>query len=218
MLLATGSWAAPRPVDPLALPAGAVIARTLLSGDVTGGPERESVALVEYLATERKEQGVGLVLGVYAGEGSARRLLWSRDYSLLSGGFAAGGTLSLLDLDGDDRPEIIVTWHRRDRADVVEESAEILRAAGDGFEPVWNGTMKVDTSTAQDVPEKNREHYLREIDVGKTVRTHGGLIYFRKMVTMAAGIPIDPPREVEESFPLGLNVQPAVTAPAPGSS
>ena len=198
-----------RPADPLAISPAVVTGKTVLSGNVLGGTERESAALVEYLVPGKKDQGsVGLLLGLYAGEGASRKLLWSRDYAAVSGGGAAGGTLALLDLDGDDRPEIIVTWQRRQN-ETIEETAEILRCAGESCEPAWSGPMRLDTSAASSVPPEKRERFFREIDLAKTVRTRGGVLYVKKTVAMAAGMAVNPVRTIEETFPLGLNVRTA---------
>jgi hypothetical protein len=194
--------------DPLEIPHKRIVTRTALSGDVTGGPEKESVVLVEYLTGgEDDKDAIGLVLGVYEEKvGGKRKLLWSRDYRVTAGGYVAGGSLALLDLSGDGRSEIIVQFQHRQQPGATRVLGEILRETGGLFEPAWSGLMRLDTAApGTRVPPADRERFWREIDVEKTIRTRGGMIAFKKRVAVAAGAPIDPPEVIEESFPLGID-------------
>jgi len=132
-------------------------------------------------------------------------LLWTRDYAASLGGFVAGGELALLDLDGDGRNEIVVQFHHHDEPGAVRVVGEILRESGGRFAIAWSGLMRLDTTGPDSVLQgPQRERFTRQVDVERTARTHGGMVVFKKKVWVAAGMPIDPPQTIEESFPLAL--------------
>jgi hypothetical protein len=84
---------------------------------------------------------------------------------------------------------------------------DVLHQSGGGLKTVWTGPVRVDTSAAPPkgasaLPEDERERFSREIDFKKTGKTRGGMIVFRKKVFVAAGVPLQPPGEVEEALPL----------------
>ena len=109
----------------------------------------------------------------------------------------------MIDLDGDAVNEIMVSYRSQEAPGCVLKSGELIRGVGSGFVVGWTGTLKIDTTGPESQkPVAERDRSLREINFDKTIRSHGGMICFRKIVSMAGGVRFDPSKLVEECFPL----------------
>lgn len=193
-----------------------VLSRTTLKSDVTDAPGKETVVLTEFLTGKSEEaDAIDVILTVYENRQEGAVPTWGRDYLKEWGGPLAGGELSLVDLDGDGRNEIMVSMHHGDDPGRVNVEAEILWAVGGSFVRAWNGPIRVDTSGA-DLPVERRERYTREIDFDRTTRTRGGMIFFNKKISMTAGVQIEPASVIGESFPLRARPSGSI-APADGN-
>ena len=187
-------------------PSGArVLGQTVMQSDILALPGKETVVLTEFLTGLKGERdSVNVVLDVYPGGGAKDAApVATRDYLKEKGGPVAGGELVLVDLDWDGTNEVLVSFHHSETAGSVSVLMDVLHEAGEGLKTIWSGPVRVDNSTASSTaPASERERFSREIDYKKTGRTRGGMIVFQKKVFVAAGVPLQPPVVVEESFPL----------------
>jgi hypothetical protein len=191
----------------MAIPENKLIARTILSANVLGGSEKESVVLAEYLTGKRSgENAIGILAGIYPirpiGD-VEQKPLWVRDYGEHLGGGVSRGQLAIVDLDGRSPDEMLITVRRDDPPGTIRVIGEILSERAGRVTVSWTGSLKVDsTGPRSTVEPAERERFVREIDYARTSKTRGGMIIFRKTVSVAAGVPVDPPRVLEEAFPL----------------
>lgn len=181
-----------------------VLAGTTLVSKVTVGREKQIVALTSYM-TGRKSaaDSVNVRLDVLRRAGTELIPLFERDYGEVRGAAVAEGNLQLIDLDLDGVQEIIVSFATYEDPLIEQRAGEILASSGEGFRVVWEGSLDYDaTRAARDVPPSRRDRFAREIDLIRTISARGRTLYINKTVLAVAGERLEPPREVEETFPL----------------
>ncbi len=181
-----------------------VVTSSILTASVIPGDAKQVVALTNFL-TGKKDRGdaVGVRLDVFSREGGALTRVYSRDYGAERGGLVGRGELELLDLDRDGDQEVIVTFDDYHDPLVSQRMGEILSWTGSTFEVAWSGVMAYDaTKDAREIPAARRDRWRREIDVPETLRTRGRTLFLDKTVLAVAGERLDPPKVVQETFPL----------------
>src|SRR4030095_6720255 len=97
--------------DPLALPPSKVYTTTSMSL----GPNLTAI-MTEYFTGEKNEKtAMNILLGIHLTEEGKRRLVASRDYNLVAGGYVSRSSLELVDLDHDGIKELLVTHHHNEK-------------------------------------------------------------------------------------------------------
>ena len=185
--------------DPLALSPAKVYVTTTMSV----GPNL-TATLTEYFTGEKNEKtAMNILLGVHVMEDGKRRLVASRDYNADAGGYVSRASLELIDLDRDGIKELFVTYHHNEKLETTRIEMDVLRLAGDKLMLLWNGPVRLNTTApAAGMAPSDRDQYVREIDYAKTTAGRGRKLYFTRTVSVAAGASLDPPRVLNEEFPL----------------
>jgi len=190
--------------DALGIEAKDVVVGTVLTADVAPDPGDEVVALVDYLTGRRdRERAVEVRLAVFRREGGRLKPIYDRRYGEQVPGGVGRGELQLVDLDRDDRDEIVVTYDDGSDPLVDRRRGEVLYWGGTGFEVGWSGEMAYDaTRDARGVAPDRRDRWKREIDLVGTMRARGRTLYLAKTVYAVAGETLAQPKTVTETFPL----------------
>lgn len=197
------------PEDPRDVPTEAVLSQVRSEADLDGDGFKEQLWLVNALTGAREPaEATEVILGVVAGrgpEGERPDLLWSRHVSRETGRPAHHGELTALDLDGDAGAELILTWSRSLDEKVVERWAEIY-AIDPPMRPrrVWEGIWRRDTTRKEGLPPDRQHRFTRQIDYGATRSAAGVAIVFEKIVHVAAGRKLDPPKRSQQRVAVQL--------------
>jgi len=177
---------------------------SILTAKVLPGADKQVVALVTFLTGRRDEAGaVGVRLEVFQRDGDRLETAYARDYGKENGGHVGRGELEIVDLDGDSRSEIVVTYQdARDRV-VERRRCEVLVHEGSGFRVAWVGDLEYDaTRAARDLPAERRDRYTRKLDVPGTLKTKGVSLIFTKTTIAVAGERLPKPKTTTEAFSL----------------
>ena len=212
-LMATSAKTPRLPEDPRDVPREAQLTVTEARADLNGDGNQEVLLAVNALTGETDPaRGSEVIFGIAATPTAAERgkLLWSRHVMAETGQAAHDGELTAVDLDGDGRSELILTWDRSLSSTRVERWCEIYTVA-DTASPrkVWEGAWEKDTRRDKDTPEAKREWMRREVDYGATRRGAGQAIVLKKVQAVEGGVKIDPPRVESEWVKVALRVPPA---------
>lgn len=181
-----------------------VLTGTVLRGDVLADPGEEVVAIATWMTGAKdKAQAVAVRFAILTEDGGRVRLLQKTDYGDRYPGGVGRGEIELLDVDGDGRREILVTFD--DYADrlIERRRGELLHGVGGALAVGWEGEVSYDsTREAREVPPERRDRFVRTINYGETLKTRGVTLYFDKKVYAVAGETLPQPQVVLESFPL----------------
>jgi hypothetical protein len=185
-----------------------VLTGTVLSGRVVPSPDKQVVAVTTYFTGKQDPDGaVNVRLDVFhRREGGALVPIYTRDFGAESGGGVGDGNLQLVDLDGNGRSDIIVSYKSFDEPLIEQRIGEVIVHGSAGFHTVWTGPFEYDsTRAARDVPAERRDRYRREIDIPRTLGEHGQALHFTKEVIAVAGERLPEPKVVHESFPFAAS-------------
>lgn len=188
----------------MGIPEKRVIGASVLQAKVVPGAEKQTVAMVTYLTGKKSDaEGVNVRLEVFTGDADALTPLYSRDFGAEGGGYVTRGEVELFDLDGDGNQEVIPTWDDIRNSLVEVRRAEVLLWDDGALRTAWKGEIRYDaTRDARGTPPERRDRFTREIEFGKTLKTKGVTLFFKKTVHAVAGERIEPTKIVEETFPL----------------
>jgi hypothetical protein len=181
-----------------------VLSGTILNSKVSPGPGKQVVCVATYLTGKKgKSEAVNVKLGVFERTGDGLTAIYERDFGDERGGSVDRGNLELMDLDGDGRNEIIVTFDSYEDPLIEQKLAEVILHGEAGFRTAWSGALFYDaTKAARDFPRERRDRYIREIDLGATLKTRGVTLFMNKKVIAIAGERLAEPKIVQETFPL----------------
>lgn len=201
------------PQDPRDVPREAQLAVTEAHADLDGDATAEVILVVNALTGDADPvRGSEVIYGVaQAAAPPARgKLLWSRHIVAETHKAAHDGEITAVDLDGDGKSELVLTWDQSLSSDRKERWGEIY-VMSDLARPrrVWEGVWEHDTRSDPETPEAKREWLRREIDYGATRRAAGQGIAFRKVQTVKDGVRINPPRVESEWAPAALRAAPS---------
>lgn len=188
----------------MGIPEKRVIGASALQAKVVPGAEKQTVAMVTYFTGKKTDaEGVNVRLEVFEGEAATLKPLYSRDFGAEHGGFVTRGEVELFDLDGDGNQEVIPTWDDVRNTLVEVRRGEVLLWDAGALRTAWKGEIRYDaTRDARGTPAERRDRFTREIEFGKTLKTKGITLFFRKTVHAVAGERVEPAKIVEETFPL----------------
>lgn len=190
------------PSDPRDIPVKAILTSLHAKADLNGDGPVEEVVLIEALTGKADPaKATEIIVGVAgtAPEGTRGPLLWRYEIAKETGQPAHGGEVATVDLDGDGRSEMILTWDRSVTQGLVDRCGVVWAFENLGApRRVWEGSWERDTRRHEATPPAEREKYRREIDYSATRREAGRAIVFKKAYGMIAGRPLDPPRVSEE--------------------
>ena len=177
---------------------------SVLSARVLQGDGRQVVAVTTYFTGSKdRDDSVNVRLDIFNESGGKLVPVFSRDYGKEYEGYVGRGELELVDLDLDGINDIIVTFDRQDNPLVDQRLGEVILLGEAGFEVVWQGVMLLDTTRdARSVPVERRDHYIREIDIPRTLKTRGSTLFLTRKVIAVAGERLESPKEIAETFPL----------------
>ena len=210
IFLAAAAWGA-APVDSgvevreaLGIKAGDVLSGTVLTARVLPGDAKQIVAMTTYFTGKRGDaDSVNVRLDVFRRDAKGLAAVHSRDYGKENGGFVGRGEVELLDLDGDQVNEIVVTYDDARNPLIERGVMEVLVHDPSGFRVGWSGDFRYDaTRAARDVPAERRDRFVRRLDAAATLRTRGVTLFFNKKVLAVAGERLPEPRDIVETFPL----------------
>ena len=181
-----------------------VLSGTVLSGKVLPGTEKQVVAVVTHFTGSReKDDAVEVRLEVFERTGDTLTRAYGRAFGAESNAPVAEGELQLIDLDLDGVQEIIVSYRSFADPLIDQRLAEVILGGPEGLHSAWSGPIEYDaTRAARSVPLERRDRFRREIDFSSTMRTRGVTLFFSKHVVAVAGERLDPPKVVQETFPL----------------
>ncbi len=207
-ILAAAETIAKAPEDPRQVPVQARMSYTRSSADLNGDGLAETLVIVTAILRETDPaKGTEVIVGVIDGSEPPEKgkLLWSRQIRAATGMPAHGGDLQAVDLDGDRKNEIVLTWDRSLTAEKTDRWGEIwvfdsLAAP----RRVWEGQWELDTRRDPKTDVGAREFMKRSIDFGQTRRAAGRAIVFSKSIGMTAGRALNPPRVVAERIDVNL--------------
>lgn len=165
---------------------------------------KQVVAVITYMTGKRDEaSAVNVRLEVLRREGESLVPFYSRDFGKENGGYVGKGDIELVDLDGDQVNEIIVSYDSYKDPLVTERRAEVLLLSGGSFQSAWTGPVDYDaTKAVRTVPQERRDRYTRALDIPGTLKTRGVTLMVKKTVVAVAGERLEQPRVVQETFPL----------------
>ena len=177
---------------------------SVLTGRVQEGSRKQVVAVTTYLTGKKdRDNAVNVRLDVFNETGGKLVAVFSRDYGQEYAGYVGRGDLELVDLDADGINDIIVTFDRQDNPLVDQRLGEVILTGGGGFEVGWKGIMMLDTTRdARSVPVERRDHFMREVNILRTLKTRGETLFITKKVIAVAGERLEQPKEITETFPL----------------
>ena len=167
--------------------------------------ERKQIVAVTTFFTGKKDTGnaVNVRLDIFNENGGKLVPMYSRDYGEAYDGYVGRGELELVDLDLDGINDIIVTFDRQDNPLVEQRMGEVILLGASGFEVGWQGTMMLDaTRDARTVPVERRDHFLREVNIPRTLKARGATLFLTRKVIAVAGERLEQPKEITETFPL----------------
>ncbi len=181
-----------------------VLSGSVLTARVLPGDAKQVVAVTTYFTGKRGEaDAVNVRLDVFRREGERLVSLYARDLGAENGGYVGRGEVELVDLDGDQVNEIVITYDDARSPVVSRRAAEVIVREPSGFRVAWSGETEYDaTRAARDVPSERRDRFVRTLDVASTLKTRGVTLFFRKKVIAVAGERLPEPKEVVETFPL----------------
>ncbi|MBZ5638686.1 MAG: hypothetical protein LAO51_08000 [Acidobacteriia bacterium] len=188
----------------MGIKAADVLSGSVVAARVLPGEAKQVVAMVTYFTGKKDDaSAVDVRLEVFRKDGNALVEVYSRDFGNENGGFVGRGDLELLDLDGDGVSEIVVSYDQLSNPLVQRRSGEVIVHEPSGFRVAWTGDLEYDaTRAARDVPQDRRDRFVRKLDPGATIRTHGITLFMTKKVIAVAGERLPEPKEVKETFPL----------------
>lgn len=196
------------PEDPRQVPPGARMSYTRSGADLDGDGVAESLVIVTAILRETDPaKGTEVIVGVIDGKEPVEkaRLLWSRQVRAATGAPAHGGDLQAVDLDGDRKNELILTWDRSLTAEKTDRWGEIwVFDSLTAPRRAWEGQWELDTRRDPKTDLGAREFMKRGVDFGQTRRAAGRAIVFSKSIGMAAGRALNPPRVVAERVDVNL--------------
>ncbi len=190
------------PDDPRDVPREAQLAVVQVSADLDADGRPEALLTVNALTGESDPaRGSEVMFGVAQGapKGERGALLWKRYVLAETGKPAHDGDMTAVDLDGDGRTELILTWDRSISAERVERWGEVY-VVPDPARPqlVWEGPWEMDTRRDKSVPEARREWFRRDVDYRATRGEAGQAIVFRITRHVEGGVKVEPPRNESE--------------------
>lgn len=190
------------PEDPRDVPREAQLAVVQVNADLDGDGRTEALLTVNALTGEPDPaRGSEVIFGIAQGAPKGERgpLLWTRHVLADTGKPAHDGDMTAVDLDGDARSELILTWDRSTSADRTERWGEVYVVA-DPARPrlVWEGPWEMDTRRDKGTPGAKKEWYRRDIDYRATRSEAGQAIVFRITRHVEGGLKIEPPRSESE--------------------
>ena len=201
------------PDDPRDVPREAQLNRTESAADLNGDGVAETILVVNALTGDADPARGAEVLFAVAEkttDGRRGKLLWVRRAMQETDRAAHDGDITAVDLDGDARSELIVTWDQSISPDRVERRTEIYTFPDlSRARRVWEGEWERDTRRDPQTPEIQREWFRREIDFGATRRQGGQGLALRKIVNVDGGARIDPPRVTPEWVTVVLRSAPS---------
>ncbi|RMG48473.1 MAG: hypothetical protein D6718_01685 [Acidobacteria bacterium] len=211
-LALAGKGSAGLPEDPRDIPREAQLTVTRTTADLDRDGRPEGLILVNAMTGEQDPARASeVVVGITAPDEGDRRgaLLWSRHVMSETGRPAHDGELTVVDLDGDGRQELILTWDRSLSPKRIDRWAEIY-ATEQLRQPrkIWEGAWERDTRRDPRTPAAEREWFRREIDYRATRKAAGRAVVFVKRIGMAAGKAVDPPKGVQERVDVALRRPP----------
>ena len=180
-----------------------VLSGSVLTARVLPGDSKQIVTVTTYFTGKRGDaDAVNVRLDVFRREGERLAPVYSRDFGEENGGHVGRGEVELLDLDGDQVNEIVVSYDDARSPVASRRVAEVIVREPSGFRVAWSGETEYDaTREARDVPPERRDRFVRTLDVAATLRTRGVTLVFRKKVIAVAGERLPEPKEVVETFP-----------------
>jgi hypothetical protein len=181
-----------------------VLSGTVLTSRVTPGGDKQVVCIATYLTGKKeRSEAVNIKLGVFISRDVGLDPIYLRDLGTEYGGLVDRGNVQLLDLDGDDINEIVVSFDSYADPLVEEKLSEVIIYGDSGFTTAWSGALEYDaTKAARSIPEERRDRFVRELDLPNTLRTRGVTLFFNKKVIAVAGERLAEPKVVQETFPL----------------
>lgn len=181
-----------------------VLSGSVMAARVLPGADKQVVAMVTYLTGKRDEAtAVNVRLEVFAQRQNSLSPVYSRDFGKENGGYVGQGEVQLVDLDGDGVNEIIATYDNLKDPPIEERTGEVILRDSGGFRTAWSGAVEYDaTRAARKLPAERRDHFEREVDVIRTLKTHGLTLFMAKKMIAVAGERMPEPKIVTETFPL----------------
>jgi len=189
--------------DAMGLKVADVLSGSVLQAKILPGADKQVVAAVTYLTGKRDEaEAVNVRLEVYRRDGDRLSSIYARDYGAESEGPVGRGEIQVIDLNGDGRAEIMMTWDDLSSKVIEDRRGELIVHDGGQFEAVWSGPVSYDATKApREIPEERRDRFVREIDVPATLKTRGITLILKKTVYAVAGQRLPEPKTVQETFP-----------------
>jgi len=177
---------------------------SLLTRRVLEGNDEQIVAVTTFFTGKKeKDNAVNVRLDVFNERGGKLLPVFSRDYGKEYAGYVGRGELTVVDLDMDGIYDIIVTFDRQDNPLVEQRLGEVILLGLSGLEVGWQGTMMLDaTRDARSVPLERRDHFRREVNIPRTLKSRGSTLFLTKKVIAVAGERLEQPKEITETFPL----------------
>jgi hypothetical protein len=177
---------------------------SVLTGRVLEGNSKQIVAVTTFFTGSKgRDDAVNVRLDVFNERGGKLVPVFSRDYGKEYAGYVGRGDLELVDLDTDGINDIIVTFDRQDNPLVEQRLGEVILLGSAGFEVGWKGIMMLDaTRDARSVPLERRDHFRREVDIPRTLKSRGATLFLKKKMIAVAGERLEKAKELTETFPL----------------
>lgn len=183
-----------------------VLSGTALTAKVVSGDAKQFVTVTTFMTgAKEKSDAVNVRLDVFERAGKRLKSVYTRDFGAETGGYVGDGNLQLIDLDLDGVNEIIVSFEYYADPLIQQTLGEVLLHEESGFRTAWSGALEYDaTKAAREVPTERRDRFVREINLGATLRTHGVTLFMNKQVIAVAGERLPEPKIVQETFPLRI--------------
>jgi hypothetical protein len=202
LLAAAVAAATPSAYEAMKIRPSEVLTGTVVAANVLPGGDKQTVALVTYLTGRKDEAGaVNVRLAVFRRDGDTLIEAYARDYGEENGGHVGRAELELVDLNGDDMKEVVVSFEDfRDKL-VSQRRTEVVTWERGTARVVWTGTTAYDaTRAARGVPPERRDAYTRRLDTTASLRSRGESVVFEKKMTAVAGERLAEPRVTREAF------------------